>query len=644
MLIKLPIEIFQHIGSYLSTTEITICQTVCKNWYKKWIIFSYYSVQTKGKNQFRNLFDHALKGSLYPSRTDYSIGYQIRKLIIENGHIEPAVLGQLPLLCPYLEVLMFDGVVLSEEARREPFQYYQQRKNREELSKIQHNFAHWTNMRQIVELNGITVAHSLLCNTQQLTHVSVQFNNSNDRTNSKSSFIDLLVNAPLLESLSIERVYLTVNELEKIHVSCPKLSSFRLVNAVLLPMPEDFSLVLQDIMPANYLYDLKIIDGSFCDDVTQWLEYISRKYIFARSLDIGNCSYSSEENNNSIDSSEHKYQNQLLQIAKKLNKLEALKILSFNLGNQFFNILDKKGTFLSDLTLGDGLNATILFEELNALIKSKQRYYISKLTIHGWPLFNGLQGTLLMMETLNQCSNLTFIHLSMGRYLQNDNSNLANSLNNNSLIDNGTLYLDFILEICPKLTSLTITNAKLITTGDEGSSMPFFNSYKTFFPLQSFTLENVLFKNTSIFDIISSKCPLLDHLSLNSTVPNPEHTSARHLDIYLPHHKLKSLVLDRIRVSRKCSIRLGTSRFKIITGKRTVWYDLVGYECTASHFSFVNHKNNTGLVLSEKMRARKFKAIHDAEIALEYNLDQSVYAAVICKDVESVCLTGLQVI
>jgi hypothetical protein len=140
---------------------------------------------------------------------------------------------------------------------------------------------------------------------------------------------------------------------------------------------------------------------------------------------------------------------------------------------------------------------------------------------------------------------------------------------------------------------------------------------------------------------------MLNHLSLTSTVPNPEHSNARHLNIYLPRHQLKSLILDRIRVSRKCSIRLGTSRFKIITKKRTIWYDLVGYECSATHFSSnKNYKtaSDTDLIVSEKMRARKFKATHDAECALEYNLDQSVYVAVFCKNVESIYLSGLQVV
>jgi hypothetical protein len=681
---KLPIEIFDDIGCYLTSKDVAACQKVCKAWYKRWIIFTYYSTQTRGKLQFHQFFEQTLKQSIYPPGTEFSVGHQIRKLVIENGLIEPSVLGQLPLLCPYLEVFMFDGVILSEEARREPFQYYQQRKHKEELNSIRHNFGHWKNMRQIVEFNGITVAQSLLNNIQldqvggytKLTHISVQFNNSNDRTNSKASFIESLANAPLLESLSIERVYLSVMELEKIHDSCPRLYSLYLINTVLLPMIEEFH--TQDITPATNLLDLQLVDSSFCDDVPRWLDYISIKYVNVKNLDIGSYSFASEEDNISKSSSmtntfHHSYQKQLFQIAKRLTKLETLKLLSFSLGTAFFDILDQRGTFLSKLTLGDGLSTLLLANELSTLMQSHQRQHITSLTINGWPLSTAIQGTILIMETLNQCSNLTSLQLSMGRYLhQNKNTALANNPASNNMVDNGTLYFDFILEQCPKLISLTINDAKLITTtnvnnrGMASIFTPLVSPNAFLYPLQSLVLDNVLFETDSIFDIIGSKCPALNHLSLTSTVPNPEHLNARQLKIHLPRHQLKTLVLDRIRISRKCSIRLGTSRFKITSALKTTWYDLVGYECCMSHFSVsppitTNNGNNNRrisskylqqcssissdmtMMLSEKMRARKVKVTHGTNHGLDYNLDQSVYVAVVCKDVESIYLTGLQV-
>lgn len=689
LLTNVPIEIFEDIGCYLNQEELATCQAVCKSWYKRWSAFNYYSIHTRERLQFQNFFQHTLKQSIYPPGTIFSVGHQVRKLVIENGHIEPSVLGQLPLLCPYLEVFMFDGVILSQEARREQFQYYQQRKNREELDKTRHHFANWKNMRQIVEFGGITVAHSLLKNVDQdgcssLTHISVQFNNSNDRTNSKASFIDSLANAPLLESLSIEQIYLLVTELEKIHSNCSKLFSLRLINTVLLPMAEEFD--MEGIMPAGSLYDLQLVDGSFYDDVSRWLDYISRKYIHVKNFDIGSCSFTSEGEGKS-EISPHHYQHQLSQIARRFTKLEALKLLPFSLGKSFFVNLDERGTYLTNFTLGDGLNTASLSNDLSALIQSQQTHSITALTIHGWPLSTNMNGTVLIMETLYQCANLTTLHLSMGRYLHQKShaAALANNPANNNFVDNGTLYFDFILEQCPKLVSLSITDAKLITMNDIDANIGGIAFYapphkNTAYPLQSLTLDNVLFETDSVFNIIASNCRTLDQLSLTSTVPNPEHLNNRQLKIHLPQHRLKTLVLDRIRVSRKCSIRLGTSRFKIsrmMSGKKTVWYDLVGYECCMSHFSASppaattargnngnsrtsNNRNrhqyypssfspvvcsNVSMILSGRMRARKVKThVVDGDHTLDYNLDQSVYVAVACKDVGSIYLTGLQVL
>ena len=619
ILTKLPIEIFQDIGSYLTFKEKAVCQQVCSQWYVRWIQFVYDDIHTKGKEQFHHFYKNNLCSSLYT--TPYrSVGHQIRRLVIENGQVEPSLLGQLPILCPNLQVFMLDGIVLSERARRKSIQYYQQKEHMVEINEIQQNIGHWCHMRHIVELNGIHITHALLSsqNAYQLTHISVQFNNPNDQTNNKPAFIDLLVNAPLLDSLSVERVYLVKEELEKIHTHCPKLTSLHLINTVLLPITQDSQ---NCVMPANALNELIIMDASFCDNVSQWLHYISQKYIQARIVHIENCSLTLQEG--SLSDVLH-YQTQLLHIAKQFTRIKSLKLLSFALGPSFFDILDAKGICLSELALGDGRHTIHLASELNALLNSRQKDYVARLTLHGWPLSSTSQGSWMLMSALTHCINLTHVHLTMGRQIQNGSTRVSNDPSNHN-----TLYLDIILESCPKLISLRVTDAKLVTTTDHHNH----THNTTSFLLKVFTLENVLFESASICNLLSLKCPLLTCLSLSLTVPYPEQLDTRHLHISLPHHRLQSLILDRIRVSHKCSIRLGNSRFRITHSKQTTWYDLVGYECIYSHFS---PKQNA---MCEKMRAKKVKITK----GIASNLDQSVHVAVHCKDIESITLTGFNV-
>ncbi|KAK4513500.1 uncharacterized protein ATC70_005501 [Mucor velutinosus] len=635
-----PIEVFLRIVHYLNRQDLVQCQCVCRSWYKKWIQFSYDTVHIRGKAQFQSFFYNTLQASLMAA--PYSTGYHIRKLVVENGHIEPSVLGQLPPLCPNLEVFMFDGVTLSQLARRESFQHYQQRRNREELDKIRHHFALWKQIRELVELNGIAVAHALLQQpATQLTSLSVQFINQSDRTNSKLSLIQSLHHAPHLQSLGIEGIYLTVEELELIHDSCPGLASLHLSDTVLLPMSSTAVQGQAYIQPAMDMRRFRFVNGSFCDDVPQWLNYISKKYRHARRLEVGSCSFfagAQEQKESECDPrlNSTTYEPQLLQIAKVCNKLHAFKMQSFCLLDPFFQLLDQHAIFLNELALGDGLTNNLALE-LKGLLKSQQRHYIKTLIVLAWPLAIDIRGLHTLMSSLGQCTNITTLNLSLGRHFYQNDTMLTSP--STTIVGNATMYLDFVLAQCPKLTHLTISDAKLTCTNN--TMLPAHTSHH--YTLTSLRLENVLIDSSSdVFCIIAVQCPHLVDLFLISTISSPVYHNTRNFNIYLPRHQLRTLVLDRIRVSRKCSVRLGTSRFKIVQDSKVIWYDLIGYECCTSRSITSNIIQDTQMTSMDKMRARKVKKIQDSDVCYS-SLDQSVYVSVVCKSIESLYLTGLHI-
>ncbi|CAO3655854.1 unnamed protein product [Mucor fragilis] len=643
LIAALPVEIVQRIVDHLGRQDLVQCQCVCRSWYKQWIQFSYGTVHIRGKVQFQAFFYDTLQTTLMAA--PYKTGYHIRKLVIENGHIEPSVLGQLPSLCPYLEVFMFDGVILSQVARRESFQHYQQRRNQQELDKVRHNFALWKQMRELVELNGITVAHALLQQpAPQLTSLSVQFNNQNDRTNSKSSFIQSLHHAPHLQSLGIERIYLTVEELEVIHSSCPELVSLHLSDTVLLPMSAAAAVVA--VQPAEQMRRFQFVNGSFCDDVPRWLNYISKKYVHARRLEVGSCSFFAGAHQAQESARHHPqlddnttYEPQLLQLARRCNKLRTFKMQSFGLPASFFQLLDQQATCLDELTLGDGLSSNLALE-LKGLLQSQQRHCIKTLTVLAWPLATEIRGLHTLVSFLGQCAHMTTLHLSLARHFyQNDTTSVTTT----AAMDNATMYLDFLLAQCPQLTHLTIANGKVACANTMLLALPTSTTATHGYALTSLALENVLIDiGSDVFgSLMAVHCPRLVDLFLTSTIASPVYHTTRNFNIYLPRHRLRTLVLDRIRVSRKCSVRLGTSRFKMTQDQGVMWYDLVSYECCARR-SFASTYVAGDVLSMDRMRARKVKKIQDADVCYS-SLDQSVHVSVVCKSIESLYLTGLYI-
>ncbi|KAI9470556.1 MAG: hypothetical protein EXX96DRAFT_622770 [Benjaminiella poitrasii] len=574
---SLPLEIFQVIASHFTNEDISTCQNVCSLWYKTWVVYRYNNVHTKDEKQFHTFFHNNLEKSLYDQEEVYSIGYQVRKLVIEKGRIEPTMLGRLPLLCPHLEVFVHEGVVLSEAARQESFHYYQQRQKSRELDKVKHNFMLWENMRHLVELNGITIACTLLQQPTSLTLLSIQFNNQNDLTNQKPLLINLLHHAAQLTTLTLVGVYLSITDLEKIHKSSPQLINLNLLDTVLMVTKLSCS-----IEPATSLREFHLVNGSMCDDILGCVDYISRKYTHLKILEIENYvlstnQYQRQEHDLSktqIHSYSDTKGNGILKIARQCKKLEVLKLQSFVLNDIFFRILDRNGIHLTHLALGDNSYNENLVYELNALIQSDQRHYIKQLEINCWSLVKEIYGLELLMFSLSQCRNLTSLRLCLGR---NFHPKFSASIIGNDYQEE--ICLESILKYCSNLTSLVIAHAKLI--------LPAHDSYvtttkNTKYILQTLKLENILV-NDNISSFISAYCKSLQHLSFIAVAPGLLYESCNHaVDVYLPFHHLHTLVLDRVRVSRKCSTRLGASRFKITLGdsRETTWYDLTKYKCS----------------------------------------------------------------
>ncbi|KAI8881368.1 hypothetical protein K501DRAFT_334806 [Backusella circina FSU 941] len=604
MIEKLPLEVFETLYSLLHRKDLIQCQCVSQEWYQRWVKLIYRNIHTLGEKQLKRLLNHSYPFSMR--------GQQVRKLVIEKGHVQPELLGSLPVLFPYIESFMFDGVVLCEAAREKTLHHYQQREQHKEIAKIRHCFKTWAqHLRQLVEFNGITVTQCILTENYcpHLTRLSLQFNNTNDLTNSKTYLLRAFKNAPLLTYLSLERIFLDVDELELIHHHCQNLESLRLKGTVFLPMRKGYA----ETVPAPHFRTLECFDSSFYDHSTvDWLRYIATKYCHAESLDIGCFTFDNNEDWNDC----------LISLASKCTRLCRLNISSFPLTKAFLDVLGKQGTCLKQITIGDGVEYN-LQDKLKALIDSRQTNCISDLIIHAGPTTLTSSGFESILKTIHGCPFLTSLALDMGSIQEQYQKWITGS---NRREDFLSFYQ--VIVNCPHLVKLQISRSQLYISDSAISITDSNNNTKFISKLNTLVIENSQF-DENLFTAVSSLCLHVKSLSLTHCVYNGFNMHHEQPSIFLPHHSLDLCILDSIRVSRHCSIRLGTTRFSIHTQHGGICYDLMEYEWR--RIGYWESINNI-----EQLRAKRVKMI-------ENGIEKKAYLSVKCKNIKRLYLTGLEV-
>ncbi|KAI8982490.1 hypothetical protein BDF20DRAFT_476916 [Mycotypha africana] len=312
----MPQELIQGIAMYLFHYDVFQCQLVCKHWFSKWSCYLLKRVHTRGSFEFNALHKYlkfktkqeeaGSNGIIVDADLTITAGQQVRTLIVQKGHVTPSMLGELPILFPFVERFMIDDLALSDNAQNAFLPDHKYIRQQKELELVKANFindpCHWrTTLKSLVEINGTTITNALLLpsnndnSTVSLKILYLRFGNSNDRVNGKLNLLKKgLNNAPLLQTLSLENVFLAPEELELIHLQCPQLRRLRLVDVILCPITTKIvrDVSLEQVRPAPpSLQTLEIIDGGFLrtndnDNKAFWLDYINRKYSHVNSLHI----------------------------------------------------------------------------------------------------------------------------------------------------------------------------------------------------------------------------------------------------------------------------------------------------------------------------------------------------------------------
>lgn len=515
-----PYEIFDRISYYITSKQNGICQTVCRSWRALFTPSQYRQVQIRGRRQFNQLYT-----SLGPN----FVGHYIRRLSLDDVYMTAQELHNLPILCPNLVELDFNGKSINTDT----FNKY------EDSSPTEISFTHWRYLRRLTEIQGLTVTNYLLCSPSSplssLTHLSIRF--KHDEQDIKTDFLASLYRATDLQSLSLDSVTLSLIEMESIHSICPKLQELKLTNTKLEPIGMTLqekrgAAVKNRFMPAKNMQTFEYKNSGDLYENYEWLYYFSAKYINLVKLELW-CEYSisnplHEASTNTLEI-EERY-GALASIGMNCVHLKSVNLFNISVNHWLFQAMDSVGTILENIALGDMTDNTI--DLLQFLGDSKQN--VSSLTLWGWPslcIRETMEETIAMV---GRCSDrLSSFEFSM-RF---------------SGIRNAPMPFDLLLNRCPRLSYLKLDNIQsiLVSTIDMAKYNIVNNNIMFSRPLLSHVaFENGTFRN-EVFEYLSIRCPNLTNLDIESCALIGEYPSEMEIKIHMPHHSLKSININHIR-------------------------------------------------------------------------------------------------
>ncbi|KAK4513301.1 uncharacterized protein ATC70_011869 [Mucor velutinosus] len=508
-----PLEIFDNVAYYLTTKQKGICQSVCRSWRKLFTPSQYRHIHVRGRRQFSQFYQ-----SLEPG----FVGHYVRRLSVNDVYMTANELNALPMLCPNLIALSFNGISMDQSM---------------EQAQLEHaSLAPWSHLRRLTELQDLTVTNYLLkCPSSplsSLTHLATRFNDNEPAM--KSDFFASLHKATDLINLSLDSVTLLLPEMETIHQACPHLQKLRLINVHLEPIgttvEEKRAVATYLCQPAKCMRTFEYQNGGDLYDNYEWVYYFANKYVYMENLELW-CEYSVDTPHRvppSVTDLEERY-GALARLGMVCRCLRSAKFLNITMNYWFLEALDSVGTQLESIALGDMTDNTI--DLLQYLGESRQN--VSSLTLWGWPSLCIQETMEESIAMIGQCSErLDSLVFSM-RF---------------SGIKNSPVPIDMLLKYCSKLSYLKLdgTQAALLSSADIARDA-LVNNPSTFVrpKLSHLVLENGSFRN-ELFEYLSIRCPNLRKLEIGSCALIGE-CSQMEVKINMPHHTFDMISISHIR-------------------------------------------------------------------------------------------------
>lgn len=447
---RLPSELIELIGSYLSNQEQYKCLFVCKNWFDPIHRSLYKTIQIKTRHQFKTLLPQLesngkLVRSLYFCKSKHRVGVTRKEL------------DQLAIVCPYIEILDFHQAIwkyIYHSNLLDQFKHIYQ------LPPLTHNLRLSQHQNQLTSLSlyGPIVSDYLFQQEELLKctpHlVFLSFNSQQDKSHV---------------------IHVSITQLEFIHDSLPLLKELELSGSFKL---QQITTTTTTITAAVHLTRFLLKATSISP---QWIYYFAYKYPNLETLDLELTLLPQKQKE--VDKSF----SFLLKSCPNLNKIELDSSSAKTLmTKEFFDIADQH-QHLKEIKMKD----------LVYNLVSRQDGFFDLLVKRGKRWISGL-GT----EVIE--SDLTIRHILESLVTLNQLTDLV--------LCCGHPYfdceLDLILDHCPNLIQLTIRSAQVIVSLEQQQQI----TTSRVHGLKSISFSTVSFSSCILFDYLSLKCPVLTKL------------------------------------------------------------------------------------------------------------------------------------
>ncbi|KAI8883674.1 hypothetical protein K501DRAFT_333163, partial [Backusella circina FSU 941] len=357
MLQDLPLELLVQVSSYLTLSQKVKCRQTCRRWAKVIKDSCFLErVELGQQEDYLELIDLVEQEELY--------GNQVNKLILNECGLAPIDVFTLADLFPNLKQLEWND---KQEALLS------------ELTIHDHeNILRWGKTLESITMRTpySFTAHILQTTTfSHLVHLSVGFIVPHDEIG-KMELLQSLKHAPVLDTIELDYVSLTVEDMELLHASTPELTRLKLSHTGLLPMlRRDFAPVLDeetrqfrfDLKAATKVKSFQFIDASsFCDHESYWLKYMLEKYTDLEHLHI-DCELPEvrvvfiRDNFNFTDT----YHEGLLKLVLGYHKLKSFHANQVPLTSAIYDALDQNQLQLEEVTVNQYDDPTPLDQVLN---------------------------------------------------------------------------------------------------------------------------------------------------------------------------------------------------------------------------------------------------------------------------------------
>lgn len=285
MLSSLPLELFDLVNQSLSTQDKYNCLFVCQAWYPSFRLA---------------LYQHCILTSIHSCRSLYSslqngqasgLGGQVR--VLDTSQCELAILDLKSLfrLCPNVRDSRFrwHSSYSDGEYDNQTFECQQRMWNHQAAAPVwpatNTDFTDQCRQRHQCHQRSFSSSHLSLCGS--LTQLTLH---DADLT----GLFSLVTHLPLLEQLSLISVKLDMNldDMERIHATCPRLSSLSLdihtlLSTATVNVPSRVPSSLCNMSTLSHMRRLKLIYKSLeKPGRSPWIRYLAHKYPRLTSLEM----------------------------------------------------------------------------------------------------------------------------------------------------------------------------------------------------------------------------------------------------------------------------------------------------------------------------------------------------------------------